>query len=249
MRSSPATNDQCRSHAAAYSRRAQSKAVCNRFVSRQFAIERAGARRMGGALCRPLQAPVRRSGAGNYGVSDPGARAGNGPAPVRRGRSRHGCRCPVSVVCASVVGLGTNANQVHMCARNGTQIFRTIWSRSCGKSWSPNCTRSARDDATGCGLRSHPIVAHFEVRDVSTIKVALDAPTITQLMFDLCSAPCKARRFAPPAHARGLRALTVPARRSCLSHYVMAGGVMMLSWTDQRGVSLNLAQESLSRQR
>lgn len=31
--------------------------------------------------------------AGNHGVSDPGARAGNGPARVRRGRSRHGCRC------------------------------------------------------------------------------------------------------------------------------------------------------------
>jgi hypothetical protein len=56
----------------------------------------------------------------------------------------------------------------------------------------------------------------------------LDVPAITQLMFDLCSAPCKARRFAPPAHPRGLRALTVPARRSRLGDYVMAGGVMPL---------------------
>ena len=76
------------------------------------------------------------------------------------------------------------------------------------------------------------VVAHFEVRDVSTNMATLDAPAITQLMSDLCSAPCKARRFAPPAHARGLRALTVPAPRSCLGHYVMAGGVMTLSWTD-----------------
>ena len=76
------------------------------------------------------------------------------------------------------------------------------------------------------------IVAHFEVSDVSTIRATLDTSAITQLMFDLCSAPCKARRFAPPAHARGLRALTVPARRSCLGHYVMAGGVMTLNWTD-----------------
>jgi hypothetical protein len=49
---------------------------------------------------------------------------------------------------------------------------------------------------------------------------------------DLCSAPCKARRFAPPAPTRGLRALTVPARRSGPGNYVMVGGVMTLSWTD-----------------
>jgi hypothetical protein len=69
------------------------------------------------------------------------------------------------------------------------------------------------------------VVAHFEVRVVSTIMATLDALAITQLMFDLRSAPCKARRFAPPAHARGLRALTVPARSSRLGRYVMAGGV------------------------
>ena len=51
-------------------------------------------------------------------------------------------------------------------------------------------------------------------------------------MLDLCSAPCKARRFAPPAHALGLRALTVPARRSGPGNHVMVGGVMMRSWTD-----------------
>ncbi len=79
---------------------------------------------------------------------------------------------------------------------------------------------------------SRVIVGHFEVRDVSTIMATLDAPAITQSMLDLCSAPYKARRFAPPAHARGLRALTMPARRSCLGNYVMAGGVMTLSWTD-----------------
>jgi hypothetical protein len=35
---------------------------------------------------------------------------------------------------------------------------------------------------------------------------------ITTTMLHLCSAPCKALRFAPTAHARGLRALTVPAQ-------------------------------------
>ena len=76
------------------------------------------------------------------------------------------------------------------------------------------------------------IVPAFEVRDVSTIVATLGAPTITPSMLDLCSAPCKARRFAPPAHARGILALTVPARRSRPGHYVMAGGVMVRSSTD-----------------
>jgi len=76
------------------------------------------------------------------------------------------------------------------------------------------------------------VVADFEVRDVSTLMATLDALAITQLMFDLCSAPCKALRFAPPAHARGLRALTMPARRSRLGHYAMVGSLMTLSWTD-----------------
>jgi len=48
--------------------------------------------------------------------------------------------------------------------------------------------------------------------------------TITQSMLALCSAPSKARRFAPPAHARGLRALTVLARRSGPGNYVMVAG-------------------------
>ena len=39
------------------------------------------------------------------------------------------------------------------------------------------------------------------------------ASAITTRMLHLCSAPCKALRFAPTARARGLRALTVPARR------------------------------------
>ena len=79
---------------------------------------------------------------------------------------------------------------------------------------------------------SRVIVAHFEVSDVSSIRATLDTLAITQLMFDLCSVPCKARRFAPPALTRGLRALTVPARRSRLGHYVMVGSLMTLSWTD-----------------
>jgi hypothetical protein len=50
-------------------------------------------------------------------------------------------------------------------------------------------------------------------RDVSTSGVASTPSAITTTMLHLCSAPCKALRFAPPARTRGLRALTVPARR------------------------------------
>jgi hypothetical protein len=81
-------------------------------------------------------------------------------------------------------------------------------------------------------VREAPIVVRFGVRYVATSTTATDAPTITRSMLDLCSAPFKARRFAPPAPTRGLRALTVPARRSGPGNYVMVGVVMIRSWTD-----------------
>jgi hypothetical protein len=87
-------------------------------------------------------------------------------------------------------------------------------------------------DATDPASAVITIVARFWARIRATSCTSSDAPTITPSMLDLCSAPCKARRFAPPAHARGLRALTVPARRSRLGHYVMVGSLMTLSWTD-----------------
>src|SRR5256885_745482 len=112
-----------------------------------------------------------------------------------------------------------------MCARNGR--------RSSGQSGPARAGNPGPRTALVPHAMMAPdaalAVAHFEVRDVSTIMATLDALAITQLMFDLRSAPCKARRFAPPAHARGLRALTVPTRRSRLGHYVMAGGVMALA--------------------
>ena len=105
-----------------------------------------------------------------------------------------------------------------MCARNGTQICRTIRSRSCGK-FGPGTALVPK-----AMTQPDPafVIAHFEARDVSMILAALDTSAITQLMFDLCSAPYKALRFAPPARTRGLRALTVPARRWSAGNYVMA---------------------------
>jgi predicted DNA-binding transcriptional regulator AlpA len=64
------------------------------------------------------------------------------------------------------------------------------------------------------GVRALTIEARFGAPIGATICTSSDSPAITQSMLDLCSAPCKARRFAPPARTRGLRALTVPARRA-----------------------------------
>ena len=50
-------------------------------------------RETGGALCRPLSSVSVAVRGDNHGVSDPAARARRGPARVRRGRSRHDCRC------------------------------------------------------------------------------------------------------------------------------------------------------------
>ena len=88
------------------------------------------------------------------------------------------------------------------------------------------------DHATDPASAANTIVARLWARIRATNCTSSEAPTITPSMLDLCSAPCKARRFAPPAHARGLRALTVPARRSRLGQYVMVGSLMTLSWTD-----------------
>ena len=154
-------------------------------------------------------------------------------APRVSGGVAHAMAVGALVGCLSVCGRSGNRPESgpHVRAER-TQIFRTIWSRSRGKSWSRSRTRSARDDATDPAPAVVTIGARFWARIRATSCISSDARTITPSMLDLCSAPCKARRSAPPARARGLRALTVPARRSCLGHYVMVGSLMTLSWTD-----------------
>jgi len=60
----------------------------------------------------------------------------------------------------------------------------------------------------------------------------LDAAAITHAILALCSAACKALRFASTAITRGLRALTSPARSSLVGPCVMAGGVMTKNLID-----------------
>lgn len=101
-----------------------------------------------------------------------------------------------------------------------------------GKTWSRSRARSARPDPTDTSVRALTNAAPVSARMQATICTLVGCTDHHASMLDLCSAPCKARRFAPPAHARGLRDLTVPARRSRPGWYVMAGSVMTLTWTD-----------------
>ena len=75
------------------------------------------------------------------------------------------------------------------------------------------------------------ICARFRPRITARSCTSSHATTITLAMLDLCSASCKARRFAPPARTRGLRAFDACAQIG-LGNYVMVGAVMTLSWTD-----------------
>ena len=186
---------------------------------------------MGGVLCRPLRRHRCRDQSRKPWRERP-----------RCARWKWPRACPEgSLAMAVSVGVGADdraalSTKAVNCAAdlvlNRGHFVRTTWSRSCGKSWSQSRTRSARDDATDPAPAVVTIVARFWARIRATSCTSSDAPTITPSMLDLCSAPSKARRFAPPAHARGLRALTVPARRSRLGHYVMVGSLMTLSWTD-----------------
>src|SRR4029450_2889968 len=82
------------------------------------------------------------------------------------------------------------------------------------------------DHATDPASIASTIVARLWARIRATSCTSSEAPTITPSMLDLSSAPCQARRFAPPARTRGLRALTMPARRSVLAITVCLEGVL-----------------------
>ncbi|SRR6266511_2409953 len=95
------------------------------------------------------------------------------------------------------------------------RLLAANWSRSrvlAGQllSWKSGGSRALHSMST-CGRR-----------EVITSGVTSTPSAITTTMLHLCSAPCKALRFAPPARTRGLRALTVPARRRSAGIYVMA---------------------------
>jgi hypothetical protein len=136
------------------------------------------------------------------------------------GRSRHGrqCRCR----CWDRAALSTRrwcADLVLIRATSSDDLVR-----SCGK--------SGQSRTVHVMTRLIRRVRHVVARafwDASATGHVRCAPSRRCW---ICAGPCKALRFAPPARARGLRALTVPARRSRLGHYAMVGNLMTLSWTD-----------------
>jgi hypothetical protein len=133
MRSSPGSlRPACRLRWRASSP-ARSAAARILFVLRDLGVVRATVRDTGGALCRPLSSVAVAVRGGNHGVSDPAARARRGPAPVRRGRSRHGCLCRCrlsSTACSAARSAACLRDRTCLIA---TQIFRTIRSRSSGQ--------------------------------------------------------------------------------------------------------------------
>jgi hypothetical protein len=178
------------------------------------------------------------------GVSDPGARAGNGPARVRRGRLRHRCRCLVSVVCASVVGLEITANQVHMCARNGAQISGQpgpARPRSSGP-------RTALVPRAMTQRMHRAIVRRVRVRDGRRCGIRWSRRP-SRMRCSIC-ARHRARlsaslrpRIRPPQRAQNARRGPRGARPADLDGacaqirpgpYVMVGGMTRRNWTDLR---------------
>ena len=124
------------------------------------------------------------------------------PRACPEGRSRHQCQCRCRVSVGPVrIKL---PHIVQTCRGDQLPIFGKIWYQSSGKPiyWMPG--------------GSPPIESRLAVRKTCLVRRVRktrgrgprhDAPAITWSMLDLCSAPCKALRFASTARTRGLRAL------------------------------------------
>jgi hypothetical protein len=107
-------------------------------------------RTMGGALCRPLQGPMPRSAQGDHGVSDPGARASNGPAPVRR--VAHAIAVGVDVaVDEALFGVQSRGDLWERCVTDGDAFRPDNLVPFVRKSESLNGTRSAAEVVADCG--------------------------------------------------------------------------------------------------
>jgi hypothetical protein len=124
------------------------------------------------ATCR------RRDHSRKHGVSDPSTRAGNRPAPVRRGRSRHGCRWSSSLSMKARV-----ASTLRWLER---KIQDRSQSTSSGQSDSGSCTKVESLENTSCVHtrqlnRMHvrvAIVSSFDVCDACADHHAFDAGSV-----------------------------------------------------------------------
>ena len=104
---------------------------------------------MGGVLCRPLSRHRCRDQSRKPWRERPRCARWKWPRACPEGSLTPWLSVSVS---ASEGRAAVSTKAVNLCRRsacsNRGQIVRTIWSRSCGKSWSQSRTRSARDDAT-----------------------------------------------------------------------------------------------------
>ena len=96
-------------------------------------------------------------------------------APRVSGGVAHAMAVSVGVGADDRAALSTKAvNCAADLVLNRGHFVRTIWSRSCGKSWSQSRTRSARDDATDPALAVVTIVARFWARIRATSCTSAD---------------------------------------------------------------------------
>jgi len=86
--------------------------------------------------------------AGDHGVSDPAGRSRRGPAPVRRGRSRHGCHCRRSCTGPAWRAAGSAACLLHQTRRKSARFVRTISSGLSRKSSACGTSGSGRIGAS-----------------------------------------------------------------------------------------------------
>ena len=95
------------------------------------------------------------------------------------------------------------ANQVHMCARNGTQICPDNPVPLVRDFPGPELTRSVGDDAAGYGVCGAVIASHSGLSMITWPR-CMRWPS-RDSMFDLCSAPYKALRSLASLRPRGAR--------------------------------------------
>jgi hypothetical protein len=131
----------------------------------------------------------------NQGVSDPGAGAGFRPALVRRGRSRHGCRC-----------------------RGWRQGSADRHQRS-----PPFSAESVAESRRGLAGSSWRVLAEDSGRSQGKKLGEMLTPTITRSSLDLYSAPSRLVASLRPRDRERLSALTAPARRLCFRQLRDAG--------------------------
>ena len=172
----------------------------------------------GGALCRPLPASVSQWGRKPWRERP------------RCARPKWPRACPGGVAHAMGVTVASGCRTQHVRRREAPRLFAASKRVECDSDLPQdpvpvrpeNVVRKQVTFARACRpvavlemvtrarrIRCPPAI----ISEVITSGVTSTPSAITTTMVHLCSAPCKALRFAPPAHARGLRALTVPARR------------------------------------